>query len=86
MREPKHRREAIEKLPAGFYVLEASAKLLPNDLVWNWTSREWLRADSPKWLFSPLVYSEDIICAARKVELSDYAADVTARRSFVIRK
>lgn len=82
----KYQKEAKEKLPGGYYVLGANQPLRPEDLVYSWTSHEFLRADSPLWRFSPLVYNEDIICAARRVANSEFAEAVQVKRSFVLRK
>jgi hypothetical protein len=87
MREnSKYRSEAKLNLPSGFYILAQGQPLQPSDIVWSYTSHEFLRANSPLWIFSPLEFSEDLICAARKAQLSEFEQSITSRRVYKISK
>lgn len=66
MRDEKLRREAKEAVPVGFYVLSNSDSLKPSDLVWSWTSKEWLRADSKQWHL-PTPEIADCVCVIRQL-------------------
>lgn len=81
----QYRTEAKANLPTGYYVLSEPLGLQATDIVWSWSSSEWLRADAPQWKTSPLIYSEDIICAARKIEISEFEKAVPTRRNYTIR-
>ena len=86
MREnSKYHREAKLALPFGYAVLGTGEKLLPSDLVWSWSSNEFLRADSPLWKFPPLEFGEEIICAARKPEMSEFERSVPVKKSYVLK-
>lgn len=45
----KYQTEAAEQKPYD-YVRVRSGRILPDDLVWSWTSHEYLRHDDPSWL------------------------------------
>lgn len=81
----RFRTEAKLNLPAGFYVLSEPFTLQPDDLVWSWSSQEWRRGDDPNWITSPLIYSEDIICAARKIAISEFERSVPNKKSYTIK-
>ena len=81
----KSKIEARLKLPKDFHVLASGEILQSSDLVWSWTTKEWLRADAPEWLFSPLVYAEDIICIARRIGFSAFEQSVPKKRSYAIK-
>lgn len=86
MREfSRYRTEAKLNLPTGYYILTGTFELQAADMVWSWTTRTWHRADDSGWLFSPLIYSEDIVCAARKIEISEFEKSIPAKRSYTIR-
>ncbi len=86
MREnSKYTSRAKLALPSGYAVLATGERLKPNDIVWSWCSNEWLRADSELWKFPPLEYGQDIICAARKIEMSEFEWSVPRQRSYSLR-
>jgi hypothetical protein len=86
MREnSKYRSLAKLALPSGYAVLATGEKFKPTDIVWSWCSNEWLRADSELWKFPPLEFGEDIICAARKPEMSEFERSVPQQRSYALR-
>jgi len=81
----KFRREAIENIPDGYFVLPSGEKLHPFDLVWSWTSSKFLRADSPEWMFDTFsVPAEEIICAVRRPGLSGF--ETAQRRTFTLKR
>ena len=84
--EAKYRREALENRPSGYFLLNANDTLRRDDLLWSFTSREWLRADSPEWTVrcTSAVDVGDLICAIRKVELTEFEKSVPAQRKFTI--
>ena len=59
-------REAFKAVPVGYFRLTKFDTLKPSDLVWSWTSKEWLRADSELWL-SPTPDIENCICVIREI-------------------
>lgn len=78
-----YRTEAIQNIPRGYYILSVAQSLRPDDLVWSWPTKEFLRADSSEWLRSPLMDSaEDVVCAVRKVTVSEFAENVPKQRVF----
>jgi hypothetical protein len=81
--EPKYRKEALRSVPQGYGILPYGAPLKPSDLVW--TSHCFRRADSELWLFSPLVFYEDVICAVRLPELSDFEQSVPVKRNYTLK-
>lgn len=80
----KYHRQARKNVPDGYAVLPAGEDLEPSDFVWNWVDHEWLRADSMKWKFSPLVDTTDLICAIRKIGMSAFERSVPAKRTFTL--
>lgn len=81
-----YRNEARQKLPSGYYVLTGNERLKPEDLVWSWSSNEWIPADSPLWLRSPLSDPfEELICVARKVEITEFETTVPRRKFYLVR-
>ena len=81
----KFRREAIANIPCGFYVLPSDEPLLNSDLVWDWTSKKFLRADSPLWLFDTFsIPPEEIVCAVRRAELTGF--ETAKRRTFTLKR
>jgi hypothetical protein len=80
-----YRREAVEAIPKGYYVLSKSDRLKPSDLLWSWCSKEWLRADSPDWLIPTDYDMENVVCAIRQTQMSMFAESVTARRNYQIK-
>lgn len=82
----KYRREAMLQMPKGYYVLKADDLLQASDLVWSWTSKEFLRADSPEWLFPPLkTRIEDMVCAIRKIGITEFEQSIPVKRIFTLR-
>ena len=45
----KYFKQAAESVPAG-YVHIVRGPIRDDDLVYSWTSNEWLRHDDPSWL------------------------------------
>lgn len=80
----KYRKEALEAKPSDTYEISPD-KLTGDDLVWSWTSKEFLRADSPLWKFSPLIYREEIICVVRRVSMGAFEQSVPTKRSFKLK-
>jgi hypothetical protein len=81
----KYRREAAEQIPSGFYALKADDLLRADDLVWSVYSKEFLRADSPYWVRSPLKDRiEDIICAIRQIGLSEFEQSIPVKKVFTL--
>jgi hypothetical protein len=78
------RREAVEAVPKGYYVLSISDELKPSDLLWSWTSKEWLRTDSPKWLVPTVYEIENVVCAIRQTQMSMFVETVQTRRIYRI--
>ena len=66
MRDEKLRREAKTAVPVGYYVLTSFDSIKSDDLVWSWTSKEWLRADSQEWL-TPTPEIENCVCVIRQI-------------------
>lgn len=81
----KYRSQAKLALPSGYAVLATGEQLKPTDIVYSWSSGEWLRADSELWKFPPLEFGEDIVCAARKIEMSEFERSVPRQRSYALR-
>lgn len=82
-----YRRDAVANKPEGFYILPIGAEILPDDLVWSWSSKSWHRAADDCWIFPH--ESSEIICAARengKIELSDFEKAVPTKKVFVLKK
>jgi len=82
----KLRQEAAAAVPTGHYRLTGTDRLRADDLVWSWTTKEWLRADSPEWtVATPFGDAcEHLICAARKIELTEFERRVPVQRSHPI--
>lgn len=57
-------REAKESIPKGYGVV-FDGEIQPDDLVYSWTTKEWLASDSPLWLQAPLRFVEDAVCVVR---------------------
>lgn len=84
--EGRLRKEALEKVPVGYVVLGAMETLKPTDLVWSWSSKEWLRADSPLWIRSPFLEPfEEMICVVRKVEITEFEASIPRRKFYLVK-
>ena len=82
MPERNYRTEAQEQIPAGYFVLTDGDDLRADDLVYSWTTREFIRADSPDWIIPCLkIKIEDLICAVRR----DFSSEVPSRRSYTIK-
>lgn len=86
MSELKYRKEAIENLPEGYAELREHSELRADDLVWSWSSKQFLRADSPLWKFSPLQDVTDLIFAARRVGWSEFEKSVPTIRKYRLKK
>lgn len=80
MSDVKYRKKARENIPQGFYVLSVGECLRPDDLLWCWTSEEWLRADDARWKPKETEVIEDMICAVRSFE-----SQFPNRRRFVLK-
>lgn len=59
----KYTKEAAEQIPVGFY--RVIGRVYPSDLAWSWTSKEWIRVDSPDWLIKPGPYASMSVCVIR---------------------
>ncbi len=35
--------------PQGYTIIKRG-EMLPDDLIWSWTTKEWVRADDPVWV------------------------------------
>lgn len=81
----KHRKDALELKPANYYEISPE-NLREDDLVYSWTSREFLRADSPLWRFPPLEFREGIICVVRRVSMGVFERSVPTKRSFTVKR
>lgn len=87
MNEFRHfRREAQEALPEGYFALPQGEPLRPDDLVWSWSSKEFIRADSPEWRFPCFEFESEVIFAARKVGLSDFEKNIEKKRVFSLNR
>jgi hypothetical protein len=94
MRARNYRTEALELRPKDCYVLSEGDTLEASDLVYSWTTREFLRADSSQWIRPPLRQIagdvsirdsiEDLICAVRSVRQSEFASSVQKTRTFIL--
>ena len=82
----KFRREAIEKIPHGYYLLPSDENLDADDLIWDWTAGRFLRADSSLWHFNTfLIPREEIVCAIRQANIPKEFADAK-KRTFTLKK
>ena len=78
-----HEIQARMKIPAGYVVVKGSRPPLPDDLVWSVYSYEYLRADSPEWLRSPLLDPiDDCLCVVRRANRTEFVRDVPATRVY----
>lgn len=60
----KFEREAMQNVPAGYFrVLDGEIRA--DDLIWSWTTSEWLRADDPEWQ-QKCESVEDCYCVVRR--------------------
>jgi hypothetical protein len=77
----KWEREACQSIPAGHARIR-TGELRADDLVWSWTTKEWLRADDPEW-FDDISRAEDCVCAVRsaRVDTTGYGGVRTYRIS-----
>lgn len=81
----KLRREAVEKIPFGYYIVPPDENLEADDLIWDWTSKRFLRADSSLWLFETfLIPREEIVCAVRRARIAGF--ETAKKRTFVLKK
>lgn len=74
---------ARESFPAGCGLVRAGV-VRRGDLVYSWTSCEWLAADDPTWTQGPPIGSfiPDLIAVARPGHVEQRGpADVTARNA-----
>ncbi len=70
-------------LPAG-YGRVYSGEILPADLVWCWTTKEWLRHDDPGWNPVKSLRAENAIGVARSGRAS--TAMYANRRTYSIHR
>jgi hypothetical protein len=73
--------EARAAIPRGYGRVE-SGEILPDDLVWSWTSKEWLRSDDTTWLQMHLL-AEDCVCVIRRPKAP---VGYGSARTFTIKK
>lgn len=76
-------RQARKIIPAGYYQLTVWDELRASDLVFDWTTNKFYRADDEIWLKSPLIDREDMICAIRKAQFE--APGFTQTRVFKLK-
>ncbi len=77
-------REAVAAIPPGHYILKAGDKLRPSDLVWSWTTKEFLPASSLEWFMSPFSDPiEEMVCVVRRAGLEGFEA--SKRRVFTVK-
>lgn len=84
---PKPDRYDLEALAAkpGDYYRVPSGALYPDDLVWSWTTHEWLRADSEEWSFSAVEDAAEAVCVIRRPHRS-IAAPGQSVRTYQLKK
>lgn len=75
-------RQAKKLIPPGHYILPMSEPIRQSDLIYDFTTNQFLRADSLRWTFDTFsIPREEIICAIRKATLEGFE---TKRRSYSI--
>lgn len=79
-----YKRKAKALIPPGFFILDENSELRPSDLVFDWTSNSFKRADWDGWLTSPLINREEMICAIRKAQFEGFGN--TPRKSYSIKR
>lgn len=72
---------ARDTLPAG-YVIIRDGEVRPDDLIYSWTSNEWLRADDPGWLRAAPIAVADCTAVAREAKFSEHEFANAPRRSY----
>lgn len=73
---------AREQLPAGFYIVR-DGPVYPTDLIWSWTSGEWIRADSDDWTQTvTLTNAGDCVAVARRPGFDDPKFAGAPRRTY----
>lgn len=76
-------RKARKLIPKGYYQLTDADELRTTDLVFDWTTDQFQRADWEGWLTSPLIDRESMICAIRRASFEGFTAVST--RNFKLR-
>jgi hypothetical protein len=81
MLDDAYKREAFAAIPRGYYRI-SEGEYLPDDLIWDWCHKEFLRADDARW--GPhKVDVADCVCVVRKAK-SGLAASVG--RSYSVKR
>lgn len=52
--------------PPDGYAIVRSGEMRGDDLIWSWTTKEWIRSDSPEWVHEIPV--EMCVAVAREKE------------------
>lgn len=76
---------ARDMLPAGFVIVRGGT-VRPDDLVFSWTSSEWLRADDPGWLQTSPGNVADCTAVARATTFAEPGFAESDRRTYQIPK
>lgn len=76
------KRQAYGKLPAGHAIVK-EGEIRPTDLIWSWTTKEWLRADDPEWGPHKFPAEECVaVCRATPARPSSAAQNYTVKRGY----
>lgn len=73
----KYRAIAAESIPDG-YVRVRSGRIAGDDLVYSWTTNEWLRADDQAWLDN-CEFVGQAVCVARNATVDNGQLIVDSR-------
>jgi hypothetical protein len=75
--------QARGTLAAGFYIVR-DGTVRPDDLVWSWSSKEWIRADDPSWLQPSPINVADCVAVARSAAFREPGFEDARRRTYTI--
>lgn len=75
------KRAAYRNMPAGHGIVREGT-ILPSDLIYSWTTKEWLRADDPEW-GSHVVKAEDCVAVCRNAAAN---ASRSSGRNYTVRR
>lgn len=82
----RHERQAAgrarERLPEGFFIVR-DGDIRTDDLIFSWSSNEWIRADSGDWLqpTSSMAIS-DCVAVARSARFQEPGFENVERRNY----